>query len=296
MRVNPDTQVSYAADVRKTIMGDYSTLAMLDLAFGENTASSWLVTLLANLNKFAGSKNMDDPQTKSLAILLAFEYRDMKYSMVQLFFYRFKCGDFGKFYGKVDPMVITCAFKDFAEECKQKRRQYMDEEYEARHTEEQHRWEVLSQRWSSCRDELVRRCADASGKQLFGSLELYAYDGSQDLMTLQVSHEGYEQIENKFLSLFSEVVRRHFPTVKVQYSIYPVRPAAQEGGDQKKAVTKHADYVRDVCHSARRIIDNELGVDKDVLESMRYAFKLRYKYFPEDYLQAHPTSVESKDQ
>lgn len=288
MRVNPDTQVSYAADVRKTIMGDYSTLAMLDLAFGENTASSWLVTLLANLNKFAGSKNMDDPQTKSLAILLAFEYRDMKYSMVQLFFYRFKCGDFGKFYGKVDPMVITCAFKDFAEECEQKRRQYMDEEYKARHAEEQHRWEVLRQRWSSCCDELVRRCDDATGKRLFTSLELYGYDESQNMMTLQVNQEGYEQIEGKYLPLFSAVLRRHFPTVKVQYSLYPASPMAHDAVSQS-AVKQKADDIQAICYSARRIVDNELGVDKDTLEGMRYAFKLRYKSFPEDFLKSHST-------
>ena len=29
-------------------------------------------------------------------------------SQMMLFFYRFKRGDFGKFYGMVDPMVVTC--------------------------------------------------------------------------------------------------------------------------------------------------------------------------------------------
>ena len=118
-------------------MEGYSTLGMLDSAFGPESASSWLVTALANLNKFTGSKNMDDEQTKKLALLLAQEYKNMKYSVMQLFFYRFKCGHFGKFYGKVDPMVITCALKDFAEECEAKRQEYLSEEYLARRQNEE---------------------------------------------------------------------------------------------------------------------------------------------------------------
>ena len=110
-------------------MNDYSTLALLDKAYGSGAASSWLVPAIANLNIFTGSKNMNDDQTEKLATLIAQEYKDMKYSVMQLFFYRFKCGHFGKFYGKVDPMVIICALKDFAEECEQKREEYQTEEY-----------------------------------------------------------------------------------------------------------------------------------------------------------------------
>lgn len=270
-------------------MGDYSTLAMLDLAFGENAASSWIVTLLANLNKFTGSKNMDDAQTKSLAKILAFEYRDMKYSMIQLFFYRFKCGDFGKFYGKVDPMVITCALKDFAEECEQKRRQYMAEENKARYVKEHQRWENLRQRWFKCQDELHTLCTDPDSKQLFFRLELSAYDSDQNLMTLKVSRQDYEQIEGKFLPLFSEVLRRHFPSVKVQYSLYPVSLVSQD----RQPAAKKADNIQAICHSARRIVNNELGVDKCTLEGMRYAFKLRYKSFPEDFLKSHSSEAKN---
>ena len=70
-------------------------------------------------------QNMDDEQTKVLARMIAAEYKDMKLSVIMLFFYRFKCGHFGRFYGKVDPMVITCALKDFAEECEAKSKEYI---------------------------------------------------------------------------------------------------------------------------------------------------------------------------
>ena len=64
MRVNPDTQAVFAADERKTIMGEYSTLAMLDQTFGNGAAAAWLVTLITNLNIFAGSRSMDDHQVR----------------------------------------------------------------------------------------------------------------------------------------------------------------------------------------------------------------------------------------
>ena len=33
-----------------------------------------------------------------------------------LFFHRFKSGRYGKFYGKVDPLVITCSLREFVKE------------------------------------------------------------------------------------------------------------------------------------------------------------------------------------
>ena len=139
----------FGSDERQSIMGDYSTLATLDMALGANTASRWLVTLIGNLNMFIGAKNMDDNQTEWLARLLAQEYRDVKYSVIQLFFYRFKCGYFGKFYGKVDPMVITCALKDFLVECENKRQQYLNVEYERRRAEEDALRKIIREKWES---------------------------------------------------------------------------------------------------------------------------------------------------
>lgn len=153
--VNPDTQAVFAADERKTIMGEYSTLAMLDQAFGCGAAASWIVTLITNLNIFAGSRSMDDHQVRNLALLLSQEYRNMKYSVMQLFFHRFKCGDFGRFYGKVDPLVITCSLKEFVTSCEHKRQQYMNEEYVAKQQEKARRKEEQEKRWEACRQELV---------------------------------------------------------------------------------------------------------------------------------------------
>lgn len=129
-QVNPNTQIVYGSDERKTIMGNYATLEQLDLAFGEGAASSWLLIAIADLNVFSGSKKMDDAQMKSLASLIAQRYSHLKYSVLQLFFYKFKSGDFGKFYGKMDPMVVTCALKDFTSYVDTKTSEYLVESWQ----------------------------------------------------------------------------------------------------------------------------------------------------------------------
>jgi hypothetical protein len=54
-------------------------------------------------------------QIKELALMIANEYWWMKVSELMLFFYRFKAGMYGKFYGAVDPMVITSSLIQFVE-------------------------------------------------------------------------------------------------------------------------------------------------------------------------------------
>lgn len=266
-------------------MADYSTLATLDLAYGENTASKWLTVAITNLNIFCGSKNMNDDQVADLAILLANEYRDMKFSVFQLFFYRFKCGDFGKFYGKVDPMVITCALKEFKESLWLKEMHYRDEEYKDRHAEEERIKKERMERWENCQKELCSRCPDEEGKKVFAALEIYSFFEPDYLLTLKTDREGYELIEGKYIQLFSTVIRRHYPNVKIQYSLWPSSvQQPEENNEHKVTLRKKADAVQTTVESARRIINNELGLDKDTLENMRYSFKLRYKCWPEDYV------------
>ena len=212
-----------AADERTAIMGDYSTLEMLDIAIGANTAAKWLTVLVNDVNKFAGSKNMDEKQAESLAYLLAQEYKDMKISMMMLFFYRFKCGYFGKFYGKVDPMVITCALKDFAEECEAKRQEYLDEEYMIKKREEDSYRELLhhvESQWWRCQEQLVRSCPDKEGKDVFARMEFSFYDNDTKTLLFTVTREEYEMIEGRLFSLFSSAVRAFFPYCRIQYQLH----------------------------------------------------------------------------
>lgn len=115
-KVNPQTQASFAIKQEKAIMGDYPTLFDICLAYGKTFAEQWLYPQIADLSTFTGAKNLDKEQMHKLASVIAAEYRFLKVTELLLFFHRFKAGRYGRFYGSVDPMVITCALRDFMQE------------------------------------------------------------------------------------------------------------------------------------------------------------------------------------
>lgn len=221
-KYNPDTQVKFAADEHKTIMDEYSTLEVLDMAYGNNSAASWLTAALANINKFAGSKNMDDEQTESLAKIIAQKYKGVKFSVLMLFFYKFKCGDFGNFYGKVDPMVITCALKDFVKECEAKRQDYLNEEYAERKKVEDERLELqhrAESRWLRCQKNLIDNCPEDDGKEVFAGVSFFGFYEDKRTILLSVSDSDYQMIESRYFSYFKDAIVDAFPNIRVQCTL-----------------------------------------------------------------------------
>lgn len=273
-------------------MEDYSTLAMLDMALGDNTASRWLVTLLANLNKFSGSKNMDDGQTENLARLIAHEYRDMKYSVMLLFFYRFKCGYFGKFWGKVDPIVITCALKDFKEEIYRQQQEYINQEYKENEERIKQQREDEHKLWRDCQDALVKSATSEEMRKVFGNIVyegVFEEDGKKYLL-VNVFPEEYAFIESCCISVFSPVFHRFYSNTALKYRMREVHPSKE---DQEKQ--KLQKQISETLNSARRLIANEQGWDKDTIETAKYGFKLKYKLSPEDYLVKFGGKTEPKN-
>lgn len=116
LKVNPSAQVSFGANPKVALMGDYPTLFDINTAYGNGFSTEWLIPHLVNLSQHSGARNLSQQQIGDLASLLATEYRHLKVTEVLLFFYRFKNGFYGRFYGSVDPMVITCAFREFMKE------------------------------------------------------------------------------------------------------------------------------------------------------------------------------------
>lgn len=116
LKVNPDTQTSFALKPQQAVMGDYPTLADICIAYGKTFSFQWLVPQITDLTLFTGAKNLTKEQIRSLAKVIAAEYHYLKVTELLLFFHRFKTGRYGRFYGSVDPMVITCALRDFIKE------------------------------------------------------------------------------------------------------------------------------------------------------------------------------------
>lgn len=115
-KVSPSTQTSFASHPDNAVIGDYPTLTDLKQAYGKNFAAIWLVAQIDNLTLFTGAKNITEQQHEELAKIIAAEYGYLKVTELLLFFYYFKTGRYGRFYGSVDPMVITCALRDFIKE------------------------------------------------------------------------------------------------------------------------------------------------------------------------------------
>jgi hypothetical protein len=115
-KVNPQTQAAFAVKQQQAVMGDYPTLTDICMTYGKTFAEQWLYPQIADLAMFTGAKNLTKEQMRGLASVIAVEYRYLKVTELLLFFHRFKTGRYGRFYGSVDPMVITCAIRDFIKE------------------------------------------------------------------------------------------------------------------------------------------------------------------------------------
>lgn len=100
----------------QSFFGDFPTLSQL-YVLGRNTDKQWLVPQLSNLSEFCGVKEkLDKPQLESLAYIISKQFYYLKISEFMLFIMRFKSGQYGRFYGTVDPLVITTALREFCKE------------------------------------------------------------------------------------------------------------------------------------------------------------------------------------
>lgn len=114
---NPDLQRKVCAHTDVCFFGGAPTLGLLNTTYGEQTAAMWLVPQLYNLSEFCGCRDkMTDNQLKECASVIATEFGYLSVTELMLFFHRFKSGRYGRFYGSVDPLVITTSLRDFLKE------------------------------------------------------------------------------------------------------------------------------------------------------------------------------------
>lgn len=117
LRYTPAMQNAAAADPVKCVMADTPTLADIKQCYGRNTAEVWVGTQLQSLSEFSGARLKLTPrQTDDTASVFVTRYFYLKVTELLLFFFRFKCGDYGRFYGQVDPMIILSALRTFIDE------------------------------------------------------------------------------------------------------------------------------------------------------------------------------------
>lgn len=116
MEFSPAIQERITSNIDLCYFGKFPTLSE-SRRLGDNTPVMWLMPQLFNLSEYCGCRDkMTKEQLYECASLIASEYYYLKISELMLFFRRFKLGKYGRFYGSVDPMVITTSLRTFVTE------------------------------------------------------------------------------------------------------------------------------------------------------------------------------------
>lgn len=97
--------------------GNAPSLTDIRLAFGSNAPVIWLLPQLFDLSEFCGCRDkLEGKPLAQCAYVIATEFKHLKTTELMLFFHRFKSGRYGRFYGSVDPLIITTALQQFTSE------------------------------------------------------------------------------------------------------------------------------------------------------------------------------------
>lgn len=97
--------------------GTAPTMRLVSLAFGAKVAESWVEIQINDLSEFAGCKGKIPPEhITETARHIINDYGNYRITELMYFFYKFKGGAYGKFYGTVDPIVILGALRQFNKE------------------------------------------------------------------------------------------------------------------------------------------------------------------------------------
>ena len=114
---NPDCQQVVCRSADECFFGDYPTLTETRIAYGDNVPVAWMIPQLYDLSEYCGCRDkLYGKPLEQCAFVIATEFHYLKVTELMLFFHRFKTGRYGRFYGSVDPLVITTALREFINE------------------------------------------------------------------------------------------------------------------------------------------------------------------------------------
>lgn len=112
-----NNQITYTNDEQRCHFGTAPTLTQVSKAYGIQTTEEWLIYQIVDLSEFCKLRSkLTDTQVKQTAQLIMHAYGYLKVTEIMLYFRRFKFGQYGRFYGSVDAMIILDCIKKFCNE------------------------------------------------------------------------------------------------------------------------------------------------------------------------------------
>ena len=165
----PLAQLRAGREPQRAILSERSpSIVVMKHAYGENFPVMWLMEQILELVVYSNSKGtLNDYQAEYLANTIVNEYNDLKASELLLFFYQFKSGKYGHFYGVIDPMRIMEALNDFKDE--------RDDALERHRQDEEKRLAAMEPKLPTVKPE--EWCRQCGLPEMHSAIEVYAFVG-----------------------------------------------------------------------------------------------------------------------
>jgi hypothetical protein len=113
-------------------------LSKINSEYANGIAQLWLVGQLFDLSEYFGGKGKLTPmQLQETAKIMYASYPHLKLTEFMLFFFRFKQGAYGEFFGSIDPIKLMSALKTFLRE----RSDIIDRIENEKRKQEREKWE-----------------------------------------------------------------------------------------------------------------------------------------------------------
>ena len=143
-------------NIERSLTGNAPTIRQLLYSYQIEQLQVWMMAQLHDLNEYVGVKNkMENVHIKELASMIIVKSQYLKASEILLFFHKLKAGDFGGFFGTVDPQKVG----EYLNAFKKWRSQELDKVNNKIAQEERERKRKEWQRTGITREEYMARQA-----------------------------------------------------------------------------------------------------------------------------------------
>ena len=132
---SPDKQTEYVSKYHdRCFAGKAPTLRNYAATHGRDNVRLWLSVQIKDLCEFTGVKKMSPDIMNQTAGTIIAQWPSLKLTELMVFFHLFKAGQYERFFGVADPIVLTSSLKSFVEGYRERElaRIAMDEDRKAR--------------------------------------------------------------------------------------------------------------------------------------------------------------------